>query len=115
MFHPRTSRVWGHASDFTLDRSRKLAGLQSPAACAKHQVKSRFTPLMTRKPTSQNRAPLMCLSGQPALKVRLAASGKRNGNEWAWLVNAASAASAVWAERACEVTCNAAQNSRAVL
>ena len=27
----------------------------------------------------------MCLSGQPALKVRLAASSKRDGNEWAWL------------------------------
>ena len=31
----------------------------------------------------------MCLSGQPALKVRLAASSKRDGNEWAWVVNAA--------------------------
>jgi len=31
----------------------------------------------------------MCLSGQPALKVRLAASNKRDGNEWAWVVNGA--------------------------
>jgi len=39
---------------------------------------------MTGKPNTQNGAPLMCLSDQPALKVRLAASSKRNGNEWAW-------------------------------
>ena len=31
----------------------------------------------------------MFLPGQPALKVRLAASSKRDGNEWAWVVNAA--------------------------
>ena len=39
MFRPRTRRVWGHAavfawSDLILDRSCKLVGLQSPAACA---------------------------------------------------------------------------------
>ena len=39
IFRSRIRRVWGHAaifarSDLTLDRSRKLAGLQSPAACA---------------------------------------------------------------------------------
>jgi len=39
MFCSRTCRVWGHAavfawSDLILDRSRKLVGLQSPAACA---------------------------------------------------------------------------------
>ena len=39
MFRSRIRRVWGHAavfawSDPTLDRSRRLAGLQSPAACA---------------------------------------------------------------------------------
>ena len=39
MFRTRIRRVWGHAaifawSDLILDRSRKLAGLQSPAACA---------------------------------------------------------------------------------
>ena len=39
----------------------------------------------------------MCLSGQPALKVRLAASSKRDGNEWAWVVNVASTAAAVCA------------------
>ena len=39
---------------------------------------------MTRKPTTQNRAPLSCLSGQPALNVRLAASSKQDGDEWAW-------------------------------
>ena len=39
MFRSRTRRVWGHEavfawSDLTLDRSRKLVGLQSsPAAC----------------------------------------------------------------------------------
>jgi len=48
---------------------------------------------MTRKPNAQNTAQLMCLSGQPALKVRLAASskrpGKRDGNELAWVVNLA--------------------------
>ena len=45
----------------------------------------------------------MCLSGQPALKVRLAASSKRDGNEWTWVVKVASTAAAVWAERTCEV------------
>jgi len=41
-----------------------------------------LSPQMTRnKPTAHNRAPLMRLSGQPALKVRLAASSKRDGNE----------------------------------
>jgi len=39
MFSSRTRRVWGHAaifawSDLAVDRSRKLACLQSPAACA---------------------------------------------------------------------------------
>jgi len=29
----------------------------------------------------------MCLSSQPALKVRLAASSKRDKNEWAWVVS----------------------------
>jgi len=52
----------------------------------------------------------MCLSGQPALKVRLAASRKRDGDEWAWVVNVAPTAAAVWAERTCEVADNAAQN-----
>jgi len=41
----------------------------------------------------------MCLSGQPALKVRLAASSKRDGNYWAWVMNAAPTAAAVCAER----------------
>ena len=63
------------------------------------QVKSRPTPQMTHKPNTQNRAPLMCLSGQPAFKVRLAASSKRDGKEWAWVVNVAPTAAAVWAER----------------
>ena len=75
---------------------------------------------MTRKPNTQNRAPLMRLSGQPALKVRLATSSKRDGNEWAWVVsvqtvNAAPTAAAVWDERTCEVAGGAAQNARAVL
>ena len=40
MFRSRIRRVWGHAatfawSDLILDRSRKLVGLQSPAACAR--------------------------------------------------------------------------------
>jgi len=55
----------------------------------------------------------MCLSGQPAFKVRLAASSKRDGNEWAWVVNVALTAAAVWAERTGEVAGNAAQNARA--
>ena len=38
MFRSRIRRAWGHAavfawSDLVLDRSRKLVGLQSPAAC----------------------------------------------------------------------------------
>jgi len=57
----------------------------------------------------------MCFSGQPALKVRLATSSKRDGNEWAWVVNAASTAAAVWAEGTCEVADDAARNARAVL
>jgi len=57
----------------------------------------------------------MCLSGQPALKVRLAASSKRDGNEWAWAVSVALTAAAVWYERTCEVAGDAAQNARAVL
>jgi len=57
----------------------------------------------------------MCLSGQPALKVRLAASSKRDGNEWAWVVNVAPTAAAVWDERTCEVAGDAAQNAREML
>ena len=59
----------------------------------------------------------MCLSSQPALKFRLAASSKRDGNEWAWVVNVAPIATAVciWAERTCEVAGDAVQNARAVL
>ena len=53
---------------------------------------------------------LMRLSGQPALKVRLAASSKRDGNEWAWVVNVAPTAAAVWDERTSEVAGDAAQN-----
>jgi len=56
----------------------------------------------------------MFLSGQSALKVRLAASSKRGGNEWAWVVNVAPTAAAVWDERTCQVADGAAQNSRAV-
>ena len=70
---------------------------------------------MTRKPNTQNRAPLMCLSGQPALKVRLAASSKWDGNEWAWVVNVNPGAATVWTERTCCVAVNAAKNARAVL
>ena len=68
---------------------------------------------MTRKPNTQNRAPLICLSGQPALELRLAASS-RGGNEWAWAMNATPTTAAVWDERMCEVAGDAAQNSRAV-
>jgi len=57
----------------------------------------------------------MCLSGLPALKVRLAASIKRDGNEWAWVVDVIPRAAAVWDERTCEVAGDAAQNARAVL
>ena len=56
----------------------------------------------------------MCLSGQPALKARLAASSKRDGDEWARVVNVSPTAAAVWAERTCEVAGDAAQNARAV-
>jgi len=70
---------------------------------------------MPRKPNTQNRAPLMCLSGEPALKVRLAASSKRDGDEWAWVVNASPTAAAVWAESTCEVVGDASQNAFAVL
>jgi len=63
------------------------------------QEPSQDAPQITRNPNTQNRAPLMCLSGQLVLKVRLAASRKRGGNEWAWVVNAAPEAAAVWDER----------------
>ena len=43
----------------------------------------------------------MRLSSQPAHKARLAASSKRDGNKWAWAVNVAPTAAAMWAERAC--------------
>ena len=42
-----------------------------------------LSPYMKRKPNTQSRVPLMHLPGQPALKARLAASSKRDGNEWA--------------------------------
>ena len=80
-----------------------------------YQVKSRLTPQIIRKPSTQNRAPLMCLYGQPALKVRLAVSSKRDGNEWAWVVRVDPTAAAVWAERTSEVAGDAARNYRAVL
>ena len=62
----------------------------------------------------------MRLSGQPTLKMRLAASSKRerskrDGNEWAWVMNVAPTAAAVWAERTCEVAGGAAQSASAVL
>ena len=50
----------------------------------------------------------MRLSGQPVLKVRLAASSKRDGNEWAWVVSVAST------EHTREVAGDAAQNAREV-
>ena len=39
----------------------------------------------------------MCLSGQPALELLLAACRKQDGGEWAWVVNVASTAAAVCA------------------
>jgi len=72
---------------------------------------------MTRKPDTQNRAPLMCLSGQPALKVRLAASSKPSGtgtNEGVGR-EVGPTAVAVGAERTCEVVGDAALNALAVL
>jgi len=53
-----------------------------------------LSPKMTRKSNTQNRAPLMCLSGRPALKACLAASSKQDGNEWAGVMNAAPTAAA---------------------
>ena len=73
-----------------------------------------YPPKWHASQNTQNRAPLMCLSGQPALQVRLAASSKRDGNEWAWVVNVALIAAAVRAERTCEVAGDAAKNARKV-
>ena len=53
------------------------------------------SPQMTRKPNTQSRVPPMCLSGQPALELLLAACRKQDGGEWAWVVNVASTAAAV--------------------
>jgi len=51
---------------------------------------------ITRKQNAQNRATPIFLSGQPALKLRLAASSKwDDGSELEWAVNAAPAAAAV--------------------
>ena len=55
----------------------------------------------------------MCLSSQPALKVRPCRK-QRDGNGWAWVVNVAPTAAAVRAEQKCEVAGDAAQNARAV-
>ena len=57
----------------------------------------------------------MCLSGQPALKVRLTASSKRDGNEWAWIVNVAPTAAAVWDEHTRARFRVTLRNARAVL
>ena len=53
----------------------------------------------------------MCLFGQLALKVRLAASSKLDGNEWAWALTLLQqpTAAAVWDERTCEVAVSTAQ------
>ena len=59
-------------------------------------VKSRFMSPNDTQTNTQNRAPLMCLAGQPALMIRFVASSKRDGNEWAWVVNVAPAAAVVW-------------------
>ena len=56
---------------------------------------------MTRKPSTKNRAPPMCLSGQLALKVRLAGSSKRDGDDWAWVVNVAPR----WSVSLCSCWC----------
>ena len=63
-----------------------------------------LTPQTTRKPNTQNRAPVMRILGQPALKVE----GLVDGNKWTWAVNAAPTAAAVRDERTCDVTSNAA-------
>ena len=62
------------------------------------QVKSKFiSPNETQaKYRPQNGAPLMCLSGKPALKVRLAAISKRDGV--VSTLDFALTAAAVWAE-----------------
>jgi len=75
----------------------------------KSQIKSRLISQMTRKPNTQNITPIICLFDRPALKVRLAASSKRDGNELAWVMNAAPTAAAVWAEHKFEVADGAAQ------
>ena len=58
-------------------RGHQNSAFLAPTGLA--QVKSGFTPQMARKPNTQNRAPLMFLSGQPALKVRLAATANGTG------------------------------------
>ena len=52
MSRSRIRRVWGHAaifawSDLILGRSRKLVGLQSPAACATRVAATRILTLRT--------------------------------------------------------------------
>jgi len=82
---------------------RNLPYVETPPLLFQVKSSQNLPPQMPHKPKTQNRAPLMRLSGQPALKVRLATSSKRDGNEWAWVVNVIPTAAAVWAERTCEV------------
>ena len=56
----------------------------------------------------------MCLSGLPALKVRLAASIKLDENKWAWLVDLDPRAAAVWDVRTFEVAVDDPKATRAV-
>jgi len=112
-------RFWGcRAKRLYVHKNR--ARLSAPLRPVRGQllnqvVKSRFTPQMTRKPNTRNRAPLTCLSGQPALKVRLAASSKRDGSKLKRIASASPTAAAVWAECTSDVAGDAAQNARAVL
>jgi len=114
MAHVNTTRIFGKGQ-----RAGAMSKTANHKANRTHysavQVKSRLTPQMTLKPNAQNRTPLTYLSGQSALRVRLAASNKRDGNDWARIVNAAPTVAAVCAERTSEVAGGAAQNSRAVL
>jgi len=122
--HVKPRASWVFTPGWAVGRGRSLAEMLQQQIHLEHtpgygnttpsKPSQDSSSLMTCKPNTQNTAPLNRLSGQPALKVRLAASTELDGNEWAWVVEFSQTAAAVWAERTCEVAGGAAQNSHAV-
>ena len=94
MFRSRNRRAWGHTaifawSDLILDRSRKLAGLRPPAACATCAggELELIQPHMAQKPVLRGEVGCACVARE--ISVERGGMGERGCARrlggWVWL------------------------------